>query len=74
MGREKAEELADVALIGLDGLRRHPPFGAEMGEPIDDFAGGLGGRAGKLGRLLATAIRLGKFSFGAAHPPEVLSP
>ena len=74
MGREKAEELADVALIGLDGLRRHPPFGAEMGEPIDDFAGGLGGRAGKLGLLLPAPFGLGAICFGPAHPPEILSP
>jgi hypothetical protein len=45
-----------------------------MGEPIDDFAGGLGGRAGKLGLLLPAAIRFGTIRFGPAHPPEILSP
>ena len=30
---QKSEELPDVALVGLDGLGRHPALGAEMREP-----------------------------------------
>ena len=41
MGREKPEELADIAVIGLDGLRRHAPFGAEMAQPAFDLGGDL---------------------------------
>ena len=41
---EKIEELADVALIGFERLRRHALFGAEKPEPADDFGGHVGWR------------------------------
>jgi hypothetical protein len=58
MAREKAEELADVPLIGLDSLRRHAPLRAEMGEPIDHGAGGLDGRTSERGVLSLAPIPL----------------
>src|SRR5579871_1287443 len=47
MQGEKVQELPHIALIGYDGLGRHPPLRAEMGEPVADFSGDLGGRSGK---------------------------
>ena len=44
MAGEEAEELAHVALIGLDRLRRHAPFGRQICEPAREFACDLGGR------------------------------
>jgi len=45
---QEIQELADVAFIGLDRFRRHPPLGTEMGKPVDHFAGRLGRGAGRL--------------------------
>ena len=43
MPGEKAEELADVAPVGFQGLCRHAPLGAEIAEPAGDFGGHVGG-------------------------------
>ena len=47
---EKPEELAHVALIGLDGLRRHAPLGAKMREPAPQLRRDVGG--GELQRVV----------------------
>ena len=43
MPGQKIEELADVAPIGFQRLRRHAPLGAEIAEPAADFGGHVGG-------------------------------
>ena len=43
---QEVEELANIAIIGVDGLGRHPSLGAEMREPIMDFPRHLGRREG----------------------------
>ena len=40
---QEGEELADVAPVGLQGLARHAPFGAEIVQPADDFGLNVGG-------------------------------
>ena len=40
---EEAEELAGVARIGVQRLRRHALFVAEELEPAGDFGGNVGG-------------------------------
>jgi hypothetical protein len=47
---QKFQELPHIALVGLDGPGRHPPLGAEMGEPVNDFGGHLGRGEGQLRR------------------------
>jgi hypothetical protein len=49
MPGQEGEELAHVALIGLDGLRRHPALRAEMREPAAQFRQHLG--RGELQRI-----------------------
>ena len=56
---EEGEKLAHVAAIGLDGFRRHPPLGAEIGEPLPDFAGGIRGGIEVLGSLRFARCRCG---------------
>ena len=43
MGGEKAEKLRDVARVGLQGLSRHAPLGAEIAQPAGDFGWHIGG-------------------------------
>ena len=43
MGGEKAEKLRDVARVGLHGLSRHAPLGAEIAQPARDFSLHIGG-------------------------------
>src|SRR5262249_46718799 len=43
MAAEEREKLADVALVSVDRLRRHPPFGREIRQPAREFAGDLVG-------------------------------
>ena len=45
----KARNCDDVAPIGLDGLRRHAPFVAEMGEPARQLGRTSIGREGEVG-------------------------
>ena len=49
MAGQEAEELAQIALIGLDRFRRHPPFGRQVCEPAREFARDLGGRENEVG-------------------------
>ena len=49
---QEGEELAHVAPIGLAGLRRHPPLGAEMREPARELGRDIGRSEGKIGRRL----------------------
>ena len=48
MAAQEGEELDDVALVGLDRLRRHPPLGREVAEPVRQLARDIRGREGKL--------------------------
>ena len=59
MHGKKVQELPNIALIGVDGLLRHPPLGAEMGEPMADF----GGDFGRHERQVGSGIRSRTFEF-----------
>jgi hypothetical protein len=61
MHSKKVQELPNIALIGIDGLLRHPPLGAEMGEPMADFGGDFGRRERQVGGGIGSRI------FGFAH-------
>ena len=65
---EKAEELAHVALIGLDGLRRHAPLGAKMRKPAPQLRRDVGG--GELQRVVV--LQRHQFS-RSPHPEERVS-
>ena len=49
-----SEELADIAAIRFQGLRRHAALGAEIGQPAGDLCGDVGG-GGKNARFHASA-------------------
>src|SRR5580704_5029012 len=49
MRGKKAEELTDIAAIGFDGFRRHPPLRAEMRQPMADLRRDFGCREGQFG-------------------------
>jgi hypothetical protein len=41
MQSQEVQELPHIALISFDGLCRHSPLGAKMGEPAADLSGHL---------------------------------
>ena len=58
MLRQKSQELPDVALVGLDGLGRHPPLGAEMAEPARHLGRHVAGDEGQFGVRLWVVLCL----------------
>src|SRR5207247_9562633 len=48
---EEGEELAHVALVGLDGLARHAALGAEMRKPAHDLGRDVARGLAEFGRL-----------------------
>src|SRR5258706_5950670 len=56
MHGKKVEELPNIALIGIDGLGRHPPLGAEIREPMADFCGDFGHRERQVGGGIGSRI------------------
>ena len=65
VGVIRCEELTDVAAIGLDGFRRHPPLRAEISEPLPNFAGGI--RCG-----IKVLLRFASCRFGLPHRPSAV--
>ena len=78
MRGEKIEELPDIALIGVDGLLRHPPLAAEMGEPMADFGGYLRRRELQIGgigsRILGFTHGRTKILFNLDTPKRYRTP
>ena len=73
MLRQKSQELPDVALVGLDGLGRHPALGAKMTEPARHLGRHVAGGEGRFGGRLRFVLCLTRGELSHPLPSPFLN-